>query len=305
VTRRRTLILAGAGAGVLLIVAVALVIPGLRPGSGRHNQAGPTPSATLGMGGGPAVSAAPTGSAGPTGSAAPATWWRPKAGLSWQWQLSGTLDPSVAADVYDIDAVSSTAAQVAALHGQGRKVICYVNAGAYENFRPDAGSYPKAVLGNGLDGWPGERWLDVRRWDVLQPILAARFATCRTKGFDGVEPDNVDGYDNDTGFPLTAADQLTFNRRVADLAHRTGLAVGLKNDVEQASALVAAEDYAVDEECARYRECDALRGFISAGKPVFHAEYDLAVTSFCPVTRPLGFSSIRKHLDLGAWRQTC
>ena len=31
-------------------------------------------------------------------------------------------------------------------------------------------------------------------------------------GCDGVEPDNVDGYVNDTGFDLTAGDQLDFNR---------------------------------------------------------------------------------------------
>ena len=61
------------------------------------------------------------------------------------------------------------------------------------------------MLGKELDGWPGERWLDVRRWDVLEPILAARFDVCRQKGFDAVEPDNVDGYANESGFPLTAS----------------------------------------------------------------------------------------------------
>ena len=119
---------------------------------------------------------------------------------------------------------------MAALKAAGRRVICYVNAGAFEEWRPDAKRFPKAVLGKDLDGWPGERWLDIRQWGKLEPILAARFDTCRAKGFDAVEPDNVDGYANDSGFPLTAADQLTFNRRVADLAHHT----------RQADILVAA-----------------------------------------------------------------
>ncbi len=240
----------------------------------------------------------------PASAAAPARW-TPTAGLSWQWQLSGKVDPSVVADVYDVDAVDTSAATVAALHKAGRKVVCYVNVGAREDWRPDAARFPSTVLGNDLDGWDGERWLDVRRWDALRPILADRFAACKQKGFDGVEPDNVDAYANDSGFPLTAADQLTYNRRIADLAHTAGLAVALKNDVDQVSALAPAFDFAVNEECAKYNECNALKPFIAAGKPVFHVEYDLSPDKFCATTKKLGFSSMRKRLSLNAWRQAC
>lgn len=232
-------------------------------------------------------------------------WWHPTKGLSWQWQLSGTLDLTVNAQVYDVDAVDTTAAQVATLHAAGRKAICYVDAGSWEAYRPDASRYPSVVMGSAMDGWPDERWVDVRRWDVLGPILAARFAVCRQKGFDGVEADNVDGYTNDTGFPLTATDQLTFNRSLATLAHSTGLAIGLKNDLDQVTALAPVFDFAVNEQCVQYSECGVLKTFTAAGKPVFHTEYNLATTTFCPKTVPMGFSSIRKHLALDAWRQTC
>lgn len=241
----------------------------------------------------------------PSASASPVGWWRPRAGLTWQWQLTGTIDTSVKADVFDVDAVTTPAGTVAALRGAGRRTICYVNAGAYEDFRPDKSRFPAAVLGKPLDGWLGERWLDIRRWDILEPILTARFETCRTKGFDGVEPDNVDGYANESGFPLTAADQLTFNRRLAGLAHRLGLGVGLKNDLEQVADLAPAFDFAVNEQCAEFRECERLKVFVTAGKPVFHVEYELATTQFCPTTKALGLSSMRKHLDLDAWRQPC
>ncbi len=232
-------------------------------------------------------------------------WWHPAKGLSWQWQLSGTLDLTVAAQVYDVDAVDTSAAQVAALHAAGRKAICYVDAGSWEAGRPDASRYPAVVLGKVMDGWPDERWVDIRRWDVLGPILSDRFAVCRQKGFDGVEADNVDGYDNDTGFPLTGTDQLTFNRQLATLAHSDGLAIGLKNDLDQVTALAPAFDFAVNEQCVEYSECGVLKTFTAAGKPVFHAEYNLATTTFCPKTVPMGFSSIRKRLSLGAWRQSC
>jgi len=236
-----------------------------------------------------------------------ASWWRPRpvAGQTWQWQLSGRLDLSVDAAVYDVDGVDTTAAQVAALHRRGRRVVCYVSAGSYENWRPDRHRFPAAVLGRPLDGWAGERWLDIRRWDVLGPILRARFEQCRSKGFDAVEPDNVDGYANRSGFPLTAADQLRFNRRVAALAHGLGLAVGLKNDVEQAAALAPAFDFAVNEECVAYDECGALRVFVQARKAVFHVEYAGSAAAFCPAVRRLGFTSMRKRPDLGAWRQPC
>jgi hypothetical protein len=234
----------------------------------------------------------------------PARWRpRPSAALTWQWQLSGRLDLSVRAAVYDVDAVETTAAQVAALHARGRRVICYVNAGAYENWRPDRRRFPTAVLGRPLAGWAGERWLDIRRWDVLGPIMRDRFRLCRGKGFDGVEPDNIDGYANRSGFPLTAADQLRYNRRIAALAHALGLAVGLKNDVDQATALEPAFDFAVNEECVAYGECRVLRVFIRARKPVFHAEY--ARTGFCADTRALGLTSIRKRASLDAWRRAC
>jgi hypothetical protein len=238
-------------------------------------------------------------------SAAAASWWHPTKGLTWQWQLSGKPDLTVPAAVYDLDAVTTSAADVAKLHQVGRKAICYVSVGSYEKYRADASRFPAAVLGKPLDGWPDERWLDIRRWDVLGPIMADRFAMCRQKGFDAVEPDNVDAYSNRTGFGLTAANQLTFNRRIADLAHGMGLAVGLKNDVEQVRALAPYFDFAVNEECASYDECGVLSAFTKAGKPVFHVEYDLRPAQFCPTTLKLGFSSLRKHLSLDAWRQPC
>ncbi len=40
--------------------------------------------------------------------------------------------------------------------------------------------------------------------------------------------------------------------------------------------------------------------FTAAGKPVLHVEYSGALSSFCPTTKALGFSSLKK-LDLDAW----
>ncbi|MFB7861818.1 endo alpha-1,4 polygalactosaminidase [Streptomyces sp. NPDC056069] len=230
--------------------------------------------------------------------------WQPRPGLAWQWQLSGRLDPTVDVPVYDIDGFDHSAATVADLHRRGRKVICYVSTGAWEDFRPDAAKFPASLLGKG-NGWPGERWLDIRRTDLLAPLMAARLDMCRAKGFDAVEPDNMDGYRNATGFPLDAADQLRYNRLIARLAHDRGLAVGLKNDLDQIPLLLPDFDFAVNEQCAEYEECELLAPFVRAGKAVFHAEYELAPAAFCPRARELGLSSMRKRYELGVWRQAC
>ncbi|MET9509123.1 endo alpha-1,4 polygalactosaminidase [Streptomyces flavidovirens] len=230
--------------------------------------------------------------------------WRPEPGLAWQWQLSGKLDPSVDVPVYDIDGFDHPASAVADLHRRGRKVICYLSTGAWEEFRPDAGEFPESVLGRS-NGWKGERWLDIRRTDVLEPLMGRRMDLCRDKGFDAVEPDNMDGYRNRTGFPLTAAHQLRYNRLIARLAHDRGLAVGLKNDLGQIPELVRDFDFAVNEQCAQYDECAKLTPFVRAGKAVFHVEYELPTNRFCADSRRLKLSSMLKKYDLGVWREPC
>jgi hypothetical protein len=231
--------------------------------------------------------------------------WRPSPGVTWQWQLTTPVDQSVDAAVYDIDLFENPASVVAALHAAGRRVVCYVSVGSWEPYRPDAARFPPDVVGAPVEGWPDERWLDVRQVEVLEPIMAARFDLCRSKGFDAVEPDLVDAYAQRSGFHITAADQLRYNRRIAALAHERGLAVGLKNDGAQVRELAGSFDFAVVEECVQYDECAEYTPFVKAGKAVLHAEYGLEPQRFCPSTAPLGFSSIRKRVDLGAYREPC
>ncbi|NUK54277.1 endo alpha-1,4 polygalactosaminidase [Streptomyces lunaelactis] len=240
----------------------------------------------------------------PTDPKPSAERWRPEPGVAWQWQLSGRLDPTVDVPVYDIDGFNHPKSAVDDLHRRGRKVICYLSTGAWEDFRPDAEKFPKALLGRG-NGWEGERWLDIRRTDILEPLMAERIDMCRAKGFDAVEPDNMDAYANPTGFRITAADQLRYNRLIARLAHDRGMAVGLKNDLDQIPKLVGDFDFAVNEQCAEYDECEEMTPFIEAGKAVFHVEYELKTTEFCPRARSLKLSSMLKKYELGVWRRAC
>ena len=232
--------------------------------------------------------------------------WRPAMNTSWQWQLSGVpVDQSFDVDMYDIDLFDNGESVVAALHAQGRKVVCYMNAGGWEDWRPDADRFPAEVIGAPLDDWEGERWLDIRKIDALGPLMEARIDLCEARGFDGIEPDNVDGYLNNTGFPLTYEDQLTYNIWFAAAAHKRGLSVGLKNDLEQIPVLLPLFDWALNEQCFQYEECQTLLPFIDAGKPVFHVEYELEAREFCESATALGFNSLKKNWDLDASRQPC
>jgi hypothetical protein len=234
--------------------------------------------------------------------------WRPALNTSWQWQLDGTIDQTVDAQMFDIDLFDSEASLVAALQAQGRHVVCYISVGSWEEGRPDANQFPAAVIGNDYEGWPGEKWLDIRQIDQLAPIMRARFDACRAKGFDGIEPDNIEGYANDTGFPLTAQDQLTYNIWLANEAHARGLSIGLKNDPDQVAELLPYFDWALTEDCFDQGWCDQLTSFVNAGKAVFAAEYTdtgMTIGQFCPQANALNFNGILKHRNLDAWRQAC
>lgn len=271
------------GAACAALLTFALAVAGCAPDPGRADTRG---------------NAAPE----QAGSSVP--YWVPAPGASWQWQLSGALDFEVDAEIFDVDYETTTQADLDRLKQDGRRTVCYLSVGSWEEFRPDAAEFPDAVLGEVLDGWPDERWLDIRRTDLLLPIMAARMDTCVDKGFDAVEPDNVDGYQNESGFGLTADDQLAYNRAIAGLAHDRGLSVALKNDLDQIPELVDSFDFAVNEECILYDECDLYTPFTEAGKAVLHVEYQ-GELDFCAESRRRGFSSMLKPLDLTAERWAC
>ncbi len=248
------------------------------------------------------------GQAASVPSPTPEGIWSPALVTSWQWQLVPPLDLSVDAEVYDIDLFDNDASVVAELHAAGRRAICYLSAGSWEDWRSDAALFPASVIGNDYEGWPGEAWLDIRQIDLLAPVMAARLDMCQAKGFDAVEPDNIDGYTNDTGFPLTYDDQLIYNRWLADQAHQRGLSIGLKNDSEQVSDLLDDFDWVLTEDCFAEGWCQDMLPFVAAGKAVLAAEYtDTGMTTdqFCAQANAWNVNGILKHRDLDAYRESC
>ena len=235
------------------------------------------------------------------------TWWRPQPGLRWQWQLSGKLNLDLQVDAIDID-LQVGKSVVDYYHGQGTKVICYISVGSYENWRPDADQFPPEVIGKDYEGWSGEKWLDIRRIDLLAPIMLTRLDLCAEKGFDAVEPDNMDIHQEDTGFPLTYEDQLRYVQWLAEEAHQRGLAIGQKNAPDMTRDLVNVLDFAILEDAFCYGWAQELKPYTDAGKAVFDAEYTDLPGDFqkaCRESQKLRFSTILKHRNLDAWVQFC
>ncbi len=307
--------------GTALVAALVAVLIGAACGSSdaTDDVAPPTGATDASVDGQPLVAADPTvpsdaqSTAGATAPLASiAGWYRPPVGATWQWQLSGEIDTSYDVDVYDIDLFDAPARLIADLGARGVSVICYFSAGSAEDWRGDVSGLSDAVLGEPLDDWEGERWLDIRSREVLD-LMVARLDLAAAKGCDGVEPDNVQAYGADSGFPLSAADQVAFNVALAAAAHERGLAIALKNAAELIPELIDHFDFSVNEECHEFDECAPYAAFVAAGKPVLNAEYrgewvddERARAELCARAAASGLRTLVLPLELdGSFRFAC
>ena len=271
--------------------------------SGGRGGAGGTSQGQGGADGGSSTGG--TGGAdsgdGGSGGATP-SYWQPKAGLTWQWQLSETVSDPIDVDVYDID-WEVDASVVEDLHARGIKVICYVSVGSWEDFRPDADEFPDAVIGNDYDGWPGEKYVDIRSSE-LRAVMEKRFDVCQEKGFDAIEPDNMDVFElgGESGFPLTQNDGVEFALWLAEQAHARGLGIGQKNASSITEEIVADYDWALTESCYSDGDwCGDVSAYTAADKPVFMCEYEAdSFEDACGAWLDQDYSPILKNLDLDA-----
>jgi len=238
--------------------------------------------------------------------AAPAVWAPSSTDpIHYHWQLSTAFSaprdvlPGDGPTVYDLDGETNDAATVAALHALGPsvKVVCYVDVGTWESYRSDASKFPASVIGN-PNGWPGEKWLDVRQQSLLLPLMKSRFENwCVAKGFDAVEPDNLDGWENDPGFPVTETENLSYDLAIAAMGHALNLSMGLKNLPENAPSLEPHFDWALNEQCFEFGECSYFeKSFIAKGKAVWDVEYNPSPD--CASASDAHLNAQKRDLDL-------
>ncbi|MBU1167180.1 endo alpha-1,4 polygalactosaminidase [Patescibacteria group bacterium] len=233
------------------------------------------------------------------------SWYMPKPGTTWQWQLSGSINTDYKVDLYDVDLVDTPQAVIDELHSRDIKVICYFSAGTREDYREDAQDFPTEIIGNSLEDWPDEKWLNISQYDSFADIMKKRLDLAVQKKCDGVEPDNIDGYQADTGFNLSYSDQLAYNKWLAEEAHKRNLSVAQKNDLDQVNDLVNDFDFAINEQCFAHDECNLLLPYIQQDKAILGVEYELETSDFCEEANKMGFSWLQTNYDLDGDSLSC
>ena len=198
--------------------------------------------------------------------------WRLEPDQRFDIQLTAPFDLVRPADVLVLPLFGTLPARLQELRSRGVAAVCYVMAGAWESWRPDAGQFPQPVIGQRTEGRADQRWLDIRQAS-LRPILERRADLCRDRGFDGILFGGLDGYARNSGFDLTAEQQLAFNRWLAEVAHARGLAAGIINDLDQAAELANAFDFLIADTCIDQGNCAAVQPFLASNKPVFLLDY--------------------------------
>jgi hypothetical protein len=120
---------------------------------------------------------------------------------------------------------------------------------------------------------------------------------CKNKGFDAVEPDETEVWSNNSGFPITKAQNNLYNMKIAELAHSMGLSVGLKGNTTEAPDLWTYFDWSLNEQCWEYNECNYLKtSFIDHGKAVLNIEYN--VNPNCATSNTWHMNSAKRDLNL-------
>lgn len=185
-----------------------------------------------------------------------------------------------------------------------KQVICYFSAGSREDWRPDAGEFDPKDYGKELDPpWVGERWVDIKSTNVRR-IMTNRILRAKEAGCHAVDPDNVDGYDEDhqDGYTYEPADYAEYIQFLAVEAHRVDLAIGLKNSLAIIEDVINEVDFAVNEQCHEFEECDVYVPFTDARKAVFSIEYK---ERNCTKVEGVDLSEVFKPLKLNETGGQC
>ncbi|MGE0528289.1 MAG: endo alpha-1,4 polygalactosaminidase [Bdellovibrionales bacterium] len=286
----------------------------------RVESPSPSPSPTPTPNPTPAPSPSPAPAPTPTSGIKP-----PPAGkVAWDWQIGANTDsqiiPPAGTKLIDVDGFNTSATKVAQLKSQGLYTVCYINAGSWESYRPDSDEYPDHLKIHYDSDWD-EWFLDVR--DVFRPdsalarILRARIKMCKDKGFDALEPDNLQN-DENAGGKITLQEQIDFNGWIADVAHEYGLAVFQKNGPDKilkvdrtGKRMVDKFDGILNEECQQYNECAPLAEYSKRGKLVLNVEYRRGLTLNCNLANSIQMNTMKRDLNLagpnmrGYLRETC
>jgi hypothetical protein len=222
----------------------------------------------------------------------------------WQYQLTGAVDTELDVRLFVVDLFNVEEDEIASLKAQGTLVVGYLSAGTRETYRDDAGRFPAAAVGQPLESYPNESWLDIRD-PTVRALMAARLDLARTKRFDGVFPTNLTAYRRESGFELTAADQADYTTWLAREARARGLRVGMGDDFARAGEFGAHFDFAIHYGCIARGDCALLEPFRMQGKSVLDIETSGTAADVCRRAAEYQVNAILKNQGFGAHFEGC
>jgi hypothetical protein len=199
----------------------------------------------------------------------------PPANGRFDYQIGGAYKPLASVRIVDRDRTSKPA--------PGVYNICYINAFQTQAYQDGwwRRHHPKLLLRNANGaliedpGWPGEIILNTSTTADRHSLAVVEdrwLAGCKAKGFEAVEPDNLDSNTRSHGL-LTQAEDFAFAKLLVTQGHADGLAIAQKNDAEQSAHLRrhVGFDFAIAEECQVYSECNFYTK--TYGAQVYEVEY--------------------------------
>lgn len=169
--------------------------------------------------------------------------------LSFAIQYKGPLNFEFCKrDVVFLDMFDYSKKDVTKCKKMGAIVYAYFSS-QYENWRPDSKEFLKQpnILGNKLDKWPGEKWVNTKSTKVRE-IMINRIIYAKEKGFQGIDVDNVDGYHFKTGYIYRKIDSANYVNFFIRTARKFDLKFSLKNAMALIP-LTESADFYQNESC--------------------------------------------------------
>jgi hypothetical protein len=230
----------------------------------------------------------------------------PSPGVTWQAQLSGSVDPTLDVDVFYLDADYTGSAVVSELKSKGKTVLCYVSAGTFEPWRQDANAFPESALGEPLADYPREQWLDVRN-PTVRDLMRARLAAMARAGCQGVYPSTLEAHLHSSGFDITREDMLAYASWLSTEIHALGMSAGLSAPGDLVPDAERAYDWALAIDCLTTSGCTPWARVRQSGRAVLLVEFGDAsnATRVCDAAAALGFDAIIKRPAFDGFRLGC
>lgn len=220
-----------------------------------------------------AVGALLTGVPAPAISATVADPVLPTANAKWDYQIGKPYVPRSGVTVVSRDRKADPLSDT--------YNFCYVNAfqtqpGAVKWWKNNHRNLllKKKDGGYVVDSYWGEILFDIstaKKRTKLAVIVNGWITKCANDGFQAIEPDNLDSWTR-SGGRLTRDHAFAFAALIIDHAHSENLAIGQKNAAGQTKrGKKTGFDFAVAEECGRWKECNAYTA--AYGDQVYVIEY--------------------------------